>query len=117
MFSLSRPLSLPSRLTVVLGIALVLLLNVLAASPELHAWLHGQEQTPEHAGHGHARVGDADHECAVTLFAHGVIALLFFCLLLRPRLLVRRTVACSIDRLVAARLRYWLAPSHAPPWA
>ena len=37
---------------------LVLLLNALSASPDLHEWFH-------------ADAGDAGHECAVTLFAHG----------------------------------------------
>ena len=37
---------------------LVLLLNVLAASPSLHEWFH-------------ADAGQGEHQCAVTLFAHG----------------------------------------------
>jgi hypothetical protein len=37
---------------------LVLLLNAMAASPSLHEWFH--------AGAGHS-----EHQCAVTLFAHG----------------------------------------------
>src|SRR5258708_1618063 len=115
MFSLSPQSSFPSRLTAVLGIAPVVFLNVLAASPRLHARLHGQEPTPEHAAHDRAPVGDSDHECAVTLFAHGVTALLLFCLLLLSRLLARGTVLHVRDWLIAARPRYWLMPSHAPP--
>jgi hypothetical protein len=42
----------------VLSILLVLVLNLLAASAALHEWLH-------------ADAGKTDHECAVTLFAHG----------------------------------------------
>jgi hypothetical protein len=41
-------------------IALVLLLNALAASPKLHELLH-----PD--------AGQAQHQCAVTLFAHGQV--------------------------------------------
>jgi hypothetical protein len=37
---------------------LVLLLNALASSPELHEWFH-------------ADASQAEHHCAVTLFAHG----------------------------------------------
>jgi len=39
-------------------IAFVLLLNMLAASPSLHEWFHTD-------------AGQAEHQCAVTLFAHG----------------------------------------------
>lgn len=44
----------------VLSILLVLLLNLLAASPSLHE-------------HFHADAGSAQHQCAVTLFAHGQV--------------------------------------------
>jgi hypothetical protein len=40
--------------------AFVLLLNALAASPQLHEFFH-------------ADAGKVDHQCAVTLFAHGQI--------------------------------------------
>ncbi len=38
----------------------VLLLNAMAASPSLHEWFH-------------ADAGKAEHQCAVTLFAHGKV--------------------------------------------
>jgi len=41
-------------------VALVLLLNALAASPALHELIHKD-------------AGQADHECAITLFAHGQV--------------------------------------------
>jgi hypothetical protein len=44
----------------VLSILLVLLLNLLAASPSLHEYFH-------------ADAGKAGHQCAVTLFAHGQV--------------------------------------------
>ena len=44
----------------VLGVFLVLLLNLLAASPSLHE-------------HFHSDAGNAQHQCAVTLFAHGQV--------------------------------------------
>ena len=39
---------------------IVLLLNAMAASPSLHEWFH-----PD--------AGKADHQCAVTMFAHGQV--------------------------------------------
>lgn len=39
---------------------LVLLLNAMAASPALHEWVH-------------ADAGKAEHQCVVTLFAHGQV--------------------------------------------
>jgi hypothetical protein len=44
----------------VLSILLVLLLNLLAASPTLHEKIH-------------ADAGHAEHQCVVTLFAHGQV--------------------------------------------
>ena len=44
----------------VFSVGLVLLLNLLAASPSLHEWFH-------------ADAGHEDHQCAVTLFAHGQV--------------------------------------------
>jgi hypothetical protein len=44
--------------TVLVLAGLVLFLNAMAASPSLHKWFH-----PD--------AGEAGHECAVTLFAHG----------------------------------------------
>jgi hypothetical protein len=41
-------------------VAVVLLLNAMAASPELHELFH-------------ADAGQAEHQCAVTLFAHGQV--------------------------------------------
>jgi hypothetical protein len=41
-------------------VATVLLLDAMAASPALHEWIH-------------ADAGAPDHQCAVTLFAHGQV--------------------------------------------
>ena len=76
------------------GVALVLLLAVLAASPAAHEWVHGHAESAAHTP-------DTDDDgCVVNLFAHGVLsatvfaALLFFsfCLVTgtaRPREVVR----------------------------
>jgi hypothetical protein len=106
-----------TRITAVLGVALVLLLNLLAASPTLHAWAHAEDTAVEHATPGHEPAGGADHECAVTLFAHGVAALLVFLLLMLVRPLARSMVLRPRDWFVATRPAYWLVPSHAPPAA
>jgi len=118
---LAQP-SLITRATALFAVALVLALTVLAASPSLHAWLHGHSESAAPAEHEHehehehgAPVGSDDHVCAVTLFAHGVEALLVFFLLVLVRPLVRSTVWRARDWLVAAYPRYWLVPSHAPP--
>ncbi|HUL53796.1 MAG TPA: hypothetical protein VLT83_10355 [Opitutaceae bacterium] len=57
------PSSFLHRLLAAAGVALVLVLGVLAANPELHQRLH-----PD--------AGQAGHECGVTLFLHGVEAVL-----------------------------------------
>ena len=44
----------------VLSISLVLLLNLLAAAPTLHEWFHTD-------------AAQDDHQCAVTMFAHGQV--------------------------------------------
>ncbi len=44
----------------VLAVALVLFLNLLAASPSLHERFH-------------ADAGRANHQCAVTMFSHGLV--------------------------------------------
>ena len=115
MFNLNRQPSSFHRITAVLGVALVLLLSVLAASPELHAWVHGPQEAAQHTGPDHAPVGDADHECAVTLFASGVSLLLAFFLVLLARVLNRNQALFSSDWLIVTRPHYWLVPSHAPP--
>jgi hypothetical protein len=79
--------SLPTRLTASATALLVLALTVFAASPVLHAWLHGHPAdshpvkrsaaTADHAGCTHADHAPAsaphgdDELCVVTQFAHG----------------------------------------------
>lgn len=63
------------------GLALIVILNVLAASPQAHAWVHGREfvvesYSPKSPGGDQAGAPvDADHEagCVVTQFSHGWI--------------------------------------------
>ncbi len=100
------------RFTALLAVLCVLALTVFAASPELHASLHGTTGTEQSAP-----VGDADHACAVTLFASGLEALLVFCLLLLGVFFARGIVVHAADEIAAAHPRYRLVPAHAPPRA
>ena len=83
-------------------VALVALLAILAASPALHEWLHKD-------------AGDADHECAVTLFLHGledaaaaVTAVAVIWKVAASGILM--PVGPDLDRR-----RDWLPPGNAPP--
>jgi len=108
------------RVTAWVAALCVLALTVFAANPGLHAGLHGGDVASASSNHSHdhgAPVGTADHECAVTLFANGVVALLVFCLLMLVRPLAAGVVLRATDELAVARPRYWLVPSHAPPAA
>jgi hypothetical protein len=81
---------------------LVLTLCVLAASPHLHRWLHPDA---EHS----------DHECAVTLFHHGVTpAVTGIALAVVPLLLVTRVALVPAGPDLFAP-RYRLSPGRAPP--
>ena len=90
------------RLLAAGGVALVLLLSVLAASPGLHAWLHGN-------------AGETDHECVITLFQHGVVAAAAEVALVVVALVLLAWVAAAPAALYLAPPRYWLPPGHAPP--
>lgn len=114
------------RATALVAALCVLALTVFAASPGLHAGLHGHDDAVAGASHGHAHthdhghdhgapVGHAGHECAVTLFASGVTALLVFCLLMLVRPLVAGVIWRASDRIIPSLPRYRLVPSHAPP--
>jgi hypothetical protein len=99
------------RFTALLAVLCVLALGIFAASPELHAKLH-------HTDASHAvPVADADHVCAVTLFANGLLALALFCLLLLLAPLARDGVVRAVDKIAAAEPRYRLLPAQAPPVA
>ncbi len=94
----------------------VLVLALASVSPALHARLHGAEAGAV-AGDGDAPVGDGDHVCAVTLFAHGLTALLAFCLLVLGQLRRRSTGLRPADEVPAEWPRFRLVPAQAPPAA
>ncbi len=115
-----HPESLLNRATALLAAVCVLVLTVLAVSPELHAGLHA-EADAAHADCAHhdadVPVGEAGHTCVVTLFSHGAMALLVFCLMLLARPAVAGLTLRATEDIVAAQPRYRLVPSHAPPAA
>ena len=84
------------------GVTLVLLLTVLAASPELHARLHGN-------------AGEADHECVITLYQHGVVSPAVEVALVVVLLVLLAWVAAAPAALDLGPPRYWLPPALAPP--
>jgi hypothetical protein len=116
-----------NRATALVAALCVLALTVFAASPGLHAGLHGHDAAAAGvaAGHDHDHHGpdhdhgtpveQAHHECAVTLFASGVLALLVFCLLMLVRPRVAGVILRAADEIIPSLPRYRLVPSHAPP--
>jgi hypothetical protein len=96
---------------------LVLTLSIFSASPTLHAWLHSHGASPhaQATDHGAPLQDHGDDSCAVTMFAHGALALL-----------VAFVLACAFQRAIAvffsyvaalyrATPRYWLPPLCGPP--
>jgi len=129
MHGIQRHPSTLHRIVAMLGVALVLVLNVLAVSPRLHAWIHGHDGVcagsadPSSAGdaaqhhHESEPVGDSDHQCAVTLFASGVPVLLALCLLVLARSLACCFLLPAGDWLGASLPHYWHLPAIGPPLA
>jgi hypothetical protein len=120
MSRLRRTPSLFTRLVAGAGVALVLLLNVLAACPEAHEWIHGHE---EPAAHGANATGSHHHDadkpdedgCVVTLFAHGVITATIFAAII---VALFRLVAITVqpgEALCLSAPPYWLPPLCGPP--
>ncbi|MGD1030909.1 MAG: hypothetical protein ABSA05_07170 [Opitutaceae bacterium] len=92
-----------SRLVAAGCIALVLALTVLAASPPLHAWLHGEKAL------------DADDDCAIVLFAQGVTPVLAAALAM---VIALRAMAEDLPaplRLHLEAPRFELPPGCGPP--
>jgi hypothetical protein len=104
-----------ARVTALVTVLGVLVLTLLAVSPDWHGALHAHEATAG-ACHDHdAPVESPDHVCAVTLFAAGVLGLLVFCLLLLGRSLVRSVAWLATEEVAAGYPRYRLVPAQAPP--
>jgi hypothetical protein len=132
---LHRPFSaMPARLWRALAsltAGLVMLLSLSAVSPELHAWLHAKEkvQKPHACAHhatqptaddaSHAPSSNADdgatHECAVTMFSHGIVHQAIALLAQPCEGILRAVNSRAFERLALAQPRYWHLPPQAPP--
>lgn len=124
---------LPSRLMRVaasLVAAMVIVLTLSSASPELHVWLHGAPGNvgAHHCGHAHhvdspvkahAPAADSDqtgaHQCAVTLFSHGVVYESAPALTQPCEGILRAIHFRAFERQALAHPRYLHLPPQAPP--
>jgi len=104
-----------------LAAALVAVLTILTASPELHERLHGRG--PGAAGIGHqdagpcraGQPGDDEDGCVVTLFAQGLVPPLALLALASMGQTLRLLDFTLRDRVAPAAPRYLRLPSQAPP--
>lgn len=85
-----------------LSVALLLLLTISAASPAVHDWLH--------LGGTH----DANHQCAVVLFASGVTLALALAVT-APRAAWHEEPRRAGARLFLVATRYLRQPERGPP--
>jgi hypothetical protein len=91
------------RLVAAAGVAVVLALTILAVSPTLHAWLHGEKQL------------DANDDCAVVLFAHGLTPALAAIVLLGLFLRQRAESLPLPELLLLVAPSFDLPPGCGPP--
>jgi hypothetical protein len=115
-----RPLSFLTQATASFAAILVLVLTVLAASPELHERLHGHgPDSASEAHHSGARpargLPDDDDGCVVTLFAQGIVLPLAILALAFAGRVLRLIDARADERFSAVAPRFLLLPSQAPP--
>jgi hypothetical protein len=106
-----------ARSTALAGILLILVLTVLAASPDLHERLHAHDGTaPARAHHaGAAAADDDDGGCVVTLFAQGVVLALALITLAHAGLVLLLADIAVFDRIFPQAPSYLLQPTQAPP--
>jgi hypothetical protein len=109
-----------ARSTASLAIVLVLVLSVLASSPELHERLHGHQATAAAAHHdggvaSGAKADDSDDGCIVTLFAQGVVLALSILALAFTGRTLRLGDFFVADRVVPESPPYLHLPTQAPP--
>jgi hypothetical protein len=109
--------TLPARAVAALAAALVLVLTILAASPELHERLHALGAAASATSHPSPGANAAEDEdgCVVTLFAQGLVlplALLALAVVLRA---LRLPGFDLLDRVAVASPRYLRLPTQGPP--
>jgi hypothetical protein len=111
---------------------LILLLTAASVSPALHAWLHGESLESAHdhicSAHDHGPAHGEDehpapspeghvvsHDCAISLFAHGVtLAHAFLVALDQPRVVQAVDIAPSC-RVILSESRHLRPQPQAPP--
>jgi len=128
----SPPATRPSRLWRALAwvvAGLVMLLSLSAVSPDLHSWIHAEEKAhatqdcPVHGAHAPSGVAsqapDSEHgdrhECAVTLFSHGVVLHALATVIQPCEGLLRAIHFRAWERLALAQPRFLHLPPQAPP--
>ncbi|HEY1848214.1 MAG TPA: hypothetical protein VGG37_03355 [Opitutaceae bacterium] len=109
----SRP-TLLSRTTALLGVLLVLVLAVLASSPDLHERLHAQAPASA-ASARHAPSAGDDDGCVVTVFSQGVVLALAALSLAIAALAQAKDVFAVVERIAPRAPRFLQLPSQAPP--
>src|ERR1700689_188128 len=109
--------SLLARAVAALAAALVLVLTVLAASPELHERLHALGAAASTASHpsGGANAAEDEDGCVVTLFAQGLVLPLALLVLAACLRTLRLPDFDQLDRVTLAAPRYLRLPTQAPP--
>jgi hypothetical protein len=101
--------------------ALVFGLALASASPDLHAWLHGEtaahgHEACRHTEHAPAKDDSHEHRCAVVLFANGA-DLPFAAVVVLLRDPASSPVALAPEALHLAPPRYLRQPERGPPLA
>ncbi len=106
---------------------MVMLLSLASVSPGLHAWLHDRHAPDgaacphhhhgaksQHSTHGADQTEPA-HECAVTLFSHGVVHHAALAVAQPCEGILRAVNFRAFEQLALAQPRYLHLPPQAPP--
>ena len=111
----SRSPSLPHRLLAATVAVLVLLLTVLAISPQLHADLHACGHDHGHPHEAPAGNPDSDDGCVISLFGQGITAGSAPVLLAAPPVAFAAPNFSLRAELVFSSPRYLHLPGRGPP--
>ena len=111
----TRSPTLSHRLLAATVAALVLLLSVLAVSPQLHADLHACGHDHGHPHEAPAGNPDSDDGCVVTLFGHGITAGSAPVSLAAPPIAFAAPNFSRPAELVFSSPRYLHLPGRGPP--
>lgn len=111
-----------ARIAAAIAAAVVLVLGILSASPELHERLHGHHlgvitsSAPAAAAHGgHTQPVDDEDGCVVTLFSQGLLLPLALAVVALLGVMLPRAAFARVDREIPESPRYLRLPAQAPP--